>query len=117
MVENSVTKLKELDKKDISTTIGQNITFRGTEFTKFTAQLQLSNVTVKIYASNMARPGSSGWVDLTNFFTRNATITSTSMIYQTTDIEQLWWKITFIGSAVNNAIKIHLLQYNRKGAK
>ena len=89
-------------------------TFRGQDLRQFTMQVNVKNVQVKIYCSNWKKPGTSGWVDLTTYFTGAANINSTSMVIQSTRLEFLWWKIEWQRTNATNSVRIELLQYGRK---
>jgi len=89
-------------------------TFRGQDLRQFTMQVNVSNVQVKIYCSNWKKPGSSGWIDLTAYFTGAANINTSSMIIQSTKVEFLWWKIEWARTNATNVVRIELLQYGRK---
>lgn len=94
-----------------------NRTFRGQDFRKFTMQVMVSNVTVKIYCSNRPTPSWSGWVDMTNYFTGAATISSNSMVIQSTDVEFSWWKIEWERTNATNSVIIELNLYDRKAER
>jgi len=88
--------------------------FRGTEFLRWLMQVNIKNITVKIYASLWDTPGSYGWIDMTSYFTGSATITSNSMIMNTTLVHMPWWKVVYTRSKATNVVRIELMQYDRE---
>lgn len=110
--ENFLPKTLVVNSTDIAA--GLNIfSWRGSEHRKFVLQLKLVNMTCKIWSSIIKKPGATGWVDQTTFFTGAATITTSQQLQQTSDLKVLWWKITWERSNANNAVRIDLLEYDR----
>ena len=87
------------------------IAWRGNRFLKFTLQLRLNNMSVKIYASNVQSPAEDDWTDMTDYFVSKATITSDSFLMSTEDTCVLWWKMSWTRSSYTNYLKAHLYQY------
>lgn len=92
-----------------------NYAFSGTSHRRWTLQLKMKNVSIKIYCSNRKQPGANGWTDVTSMFspTGSDTIATDAMIFQSNDIKVLWWKIQYSVVDVSNYIVANLLLYDQ----
>ena len=87
-----------------------SLTFRGIDGennNEFTAQLELTNASLKIYTSNKTRPGRTGWTDLTSYFSATA-INSNRSIVQTSDLKFKWWKFVITTSNATNTFNVYI---------
>lgn len=101
---------------DVSKTTksSDSISWRGNVFLKFTLQLNIRNMNVKIYASNIESPDSGDWIDMTDYFTSSATITADTLLIQSDDVCVLWWKMTWAKTNNSNGFVANLYQYGEK---
>lgn len=95
------------------TKVSNNAIWRGNDFLKFTLQLAITNMTVKLYASNVESPTTSEWIDMTTYFTANPTITSDTLLMQSDEVCVLWWKLEWTKTNASNSIKADLYQYRK----
>lgn len=106
--KNFLPKEKIFDRTNISREY--EYVWRGSK--KFSLQLDLENVTVKIYATLFGKGATgSAWVDMTSYFTGNSTITSDTMLLQPNDTKVAFWKVVYSNTSATNHIKGHLLIY------
>ncbi len=85
--------------------------WRGNDFLKFTLQLKITAMNVKIYASNVEDAKSADWIDMTTYFTANPTISADTMLMQSDEVCVLWWKLEWTKTNASNRIKADLYQY------
>jgi len=88
-------------------------TFRGTDYQNWTAQLELTNASLKIYSSNKQSPGRTGWTDMTAYFSATA-INSDRTIVQSSELKVLWWKFVVTTPSGTNKFNLYLNRYNKK---
>lgn len=88
-----------------------SLTFRGDSGeennNEFTAHLELTNATLRVYVSNKTRPGKDGWIDLTSYFSATA-INSDRMLVLTSDLKVKWWKLVVTTSNATNKFNVYL---------
>jgi len=116
MKETVVPKDKIVDETNI--VAGKHhFTWRGDEYRKWTCQVELTNMSVKIYCSNQKSPGAFGWCDMTTFFTGSTPLVTSTLLMQTTEIRVSWWRLEWERSAANNYVRADLYQYGEDTQK
>ena len=111
LIESHVASIQLVKSADIAAGVN-SATFDGKNFRRWSLQSRLTNMSVKIYASNWQKPGSNGWVDLTTSFVGAANLTDSTMVWQSTDLKVKWWKITWERSSANNLAHLELFRYD-----
>ena len=114
MFKPNETSVPNLKWENTDEAVGKhNFTFRGTDFQNWSAQVELTNASLKIYSSNKKQPGRAGWTDMTSSFSMSA-INSDRTLVQNSEIKVLWWKIEVTTSNATNKFNLYINRYNKK---